>query len=78
MIISIKQHKLPLSFTHPPISTSPTPSIQFPMGEAQWFFTWDEFLEFPPSLKNFGISNEIENRRIGTEFINKLGHSLGL
>ena len=48
------------------------------MGEAQWYFTWDEFKEFPPSLKNLSISEEIENRRIGAEFINKLGHSLGL
>lgn len=48
------------------------------MGEAQWYFTWDEFKEFPSSLKSLSISEEIENRRIGTELINKLGHSLGL
>lgn len=48
------------------------------MGEAQWYISWDEFKELPPSLKHLSLQEELENRRIGTEFINKLGHSLGL
>ena len=48
------------------------------MGEAQWYISWDEFKELPPSLKYLSLEEEIENRRIGSEFINKLGHSLGL
>lgn len=48
------------------------------MGEAQWYISWEEFKELPPSLKHLSLQEELENRRIGTEFINKLGHSLGL
>lgn len=48
------------------------------MGEAQWYISWDEFKELPPSLKYLSLKEEIDNRKTGTEFINKLGHSLGL
>lgn len=48
------------------------------MGEAQWYISWDEFRELPPSLKNLTLEAEINQRKMGTEFINKLGHSLGL
>ena len=48
------------------------------MGEAQWYISWNEFQALPPSLKQIPLTTELENRRIGTEFINKLGHALGM
>lgn len=48
------------------------------MGEAQWFISWEEFKTIPPSLKHLSLVEEIDNRRIGTEFIDKLGHAIGM
>jgi hypothetical protein len=49
------------------------------MGEPQWYLTWNEFKDLPlPSLKHITFEEELENRRLGTVFIEKLGHSLGL
>lgn len=49
------------------------------MGEAQWYLSWEEFNDLPlPSLKQITFEEELEARRFGTEFIEKLGLALGL
>lgn len=53
-------------------------STKTKMGEAQWFISWEEFKTLPPSLKQFSLAQELENRRIGAEFIDKLGHAIGM
>lgn len=60
------------------MSTAPRKKPDQEMGEAQWILSWDEFLSTAPSLKQMPLEEEIKNRRNATEFIDKLGHSLGL